>query len=218
MESVRDHALFQVDPEGRVTFWNKGAEDLFGYGQDEILGRHVAILYTSNDQELSAEPNENERWMVRRDGARIFACGVTQPLLGSGGEVRGFVKVLRDDSERRRSEERRSRNERQEHHRVLGEVEHTEAALARTQDDLRALAARLMTAHEDERRRIARELHDDLSQRLALREMHTVQFARRPDFAEEETSEIEGIRQEVAKISEMLRNISHRLHPRYWRT
>lgn len=147
VESVRDHALFQVDPEGRVTFWNKGAEDLFGYGQDEILGRHVAILYTSDDQELSAKPNENERWMVRRDGARIFACGVTQPLLGSGGEVRGFVKVLRDDSERRRSEERRSRNERQEHHRVLGEVEHTEAALARTQDDLRALAARLMTAY-----------------------------------------------------------------------
>jgi PAS domain S-box-containing protein len=115
IESVRDYAIFSVDPEGRITTWNSGAERLFGYPEEEILGRNAALLFTPEDRVAGVPARElataaatgraeDDRWHLRRDGSRFFASGVVTPIYD--GELRGFSKVVRDITERRQLEAR----------------------------------------------------------------------------------------------------------------
>ncbi|HYO83307.1 MAG TPA: PAS domain-containing sensor histidine kinase [Bryobacteraceae bacterium] len=224
IETVSDHALFDVDPDARITSWNSGAESLFGYRQQEILGQHVATLFPAEyreqgyvEQELARTVAlgkvEAEQWLVRRDGSRFFARWATHRILDDRGELRGFAKVLRDDTERLLVEQRRRELEQQERARLQGQVAHTGAELDRRKDELRALAASLLTAQEEERRRIARELHDDLSQRLALVETKIVHLRNSAGLTQQVMAEVERIREDLAALSELVRNLSHRLHP-----
>jgi PAS domain S-box-containing protein len=224
VETVRDHALFDVDLEARITSWNSGAESLFGYCQEQILGRPVSTLFPPEDREqrypeqelaraLAEGKVDDERWLVRRDGSRFFARWATHRMVDDTGHVRGFAKVLRDETARLQIEEQRQAMERQERARLEVQVEHTGAELDRTKDDLRALAARLMTAQEEERRRIARELHDDLSQRLALLETKVVHLRGQPGLTKQVAADAERVREDIATVSELIRNLSHRLHP-----
>jgi PAS domain S-box-containing protein len=120
VESVTDFALFTVDPQGRIASWNPGAQRLFGYGEDEVLGRDVALLYIPEDRAGGVPGREqataaargtsaDERWHVRRDGSRFFASGVLNPILDEEGRLRGFTKVARDITERYRAEQERMR-------------------------------------------------------------------------------------------------------------
>jgi signal transduction histidine kinase len=88
-------------------------------------------------------------------------------------------------------------------------------ALDRTKEELRALAANLMTVQEEERRRIARELHDDLSQRIALLdlEVQSVQQELPQDVAARATERLSNLRSQISALSEDARMLSHRLHP-----
>jgi PAS domain S-box-containing protein len=152
VESASDYAIFTVTPENIVESWNAGAEKVFGYAEDEIIGKSGAILFTPEDQkrgvpameiECAAETSkaEDERWHIRKDGSRFFASGVMRPLLD--GRVGGFVKICRDQTERIQAEK-----------------------AVRDKEVLKKLVA----AQEDERRRIARDLHDHLGQQMtALR-------------------------------------------------
>jgi signal transduction histidine kinase len=86
--------------------------------------------------------------------------------------------------------------------------------LDQTKEELRALAASLMTAQEDERGRIARELHDDLAQRLASLEIEISNLQREPPEEQKEwPSRLEALRQQVAALADNIRDLSHRLHP-----
>jgi len=116
VESVKDYAIFAIDPEGRVTTWNSGAERLFGYGEADILGQPVALLYTPEDivggipqQELVRAGSEgraaDERWHLRKDGSRFFASGSVTPLRDSAGHLFGFTKIARDMTERKQAEQ-----------------------------------------------------------------------------------------------------------------
>jgi two-component system, chemotaxis family, CheB/CheR fusion protein len=98
--------------------------------------------------------------------------------------------------------------------RLAGEVASTARELGRTQDELRALAARLFTSQEEERRRVARELHDDISQKLALLEIDAQQVE--PQITSDPVrarKELERVRIAVGDLSEEVRRISHALHP-----
>src|SRR5262249_35365685 len=101
-----------------------------------------------------------------------------------------------------------------ERERLTSEVAITARELGRTQDELRALAASLFTSHEDERRRVARELHDDICQKLAVLEIEAQQIdpriASNPAKAAED---LEQIRKGIATLSNDVRRISHALHP-----
>jgi PAS domain S-box-containing protein len=117
VEGARDHALYMLDPRGLVVGWNVGAERILGYRSEEILGQHYSVLLDEPDRvagkadavlALAAERGryEEEAWRVRRDGQRFLANSVTTPLRDAEGQVRGYVRVSRDVTERARFEER----------------------------------------------------------------------------------------------------------------
>jgi PAS domain S-box-containing protein len=114
IESVRDYAIFMLDPDGRVVTWNTGAERITGYAATEIVGKHFSCFYDEEDvrndlprNELAVaraqERYEAEGWRVRKDGSRFLAQVINTPLLDASGDLRGFTKVIRDITESRRA-------------------------------------------------------------------------------------------------------------------
>jgi PAS domain S-box-containing protein len=119
VDSVKDYAIFMLDPEGRITSWNAGAERIKGYLPHEIIGQHFSRFYTERDvrsgkpaRELvvAAEQGrlEDEGLRVRKDGSQFWASVVITPLYDQG-ELVGYAKVTRDLTERRQAEEERLR-------------------------------------------------------------------------------------------------------------
>ena len=112
VESVTDYAIFMLDPYGRVTNWNAGAQRIKGYLPQEIIGRHFSAFYTQEDIDRG-EPRlaletaaregrfEHEGWRVRKNGSEFWASVVIQPVRDDAGVLIGFAKVTRDISERR---------------------------------------------------------------------------------------------------------------------
>ena len=116
IESVKDYAIFMLDPDGRITSWNEGAQRIKGYSTDEIVGKHFSIFYPPEalakawpEYELKvarAEGRfEDEGWRLRKDGSRFWANVVITALWTEEKELVGFTKVTRDLSERKRHEE-----------------------------------------------------------------------------------------------------------------
>jgi PAS domain S-box-containing protein len=116
VSNVRDYAIFMLDPEGNIATWNAGAKRIKQYEPHEIIGKHFSTFYTEPDlrahlpeRELEiarAEGSvENEGWRIRRDGTRFWANVVITAVRDSRGELRGFAKVTRDMTDRRRAEE-----------------------------------------------------------------------------------------------------------------
>jgi PAS domain S-box-containing protein len=113
--SITDCAVYALDSGGRIATWNPGAERIKGYAPSEIVGRHVSVLYTSEDrkaglpeQQLRAAADghyETESWRVRKDGTRFWASVVITPLRDGRGAFLGYAKVARDLTERRKAEE-----------------------------------------------------------------------------------------------------------------
>ncbi|NYH19930.1 PAS domain-containing sensor histidine kinase [Paraburkholderia bryophila] len=155
IDAVQDYAIFMLDPTGRVASWNGGARKIKGYEAGEIIGRHFSVFYTPEDiasnkpaHELAVATAqgrvEDQGWRVRRDGSRFWADVAITAVYDTTGVLLGFAKVTRDMSERMR----------------LAELEHASE-----------LAVRMQSAREEEQRRIARELHDDLGQQLTALKM-----------------------------------------------
>jgi len=159
VENVREYALFQVDRNAMISGWNPGAERLFGYREDEIVGQPLARLFTPEDarqgrpereleQSVAEGHAEDERWLIRKDGSRFFARWMTDPVYDETGNLRGFAKVLHDEPERKRAEDERQRLQERERALMVEEVHSATSALDRTKEELRALAANLMTVQE----------------------------------------------------------------------
>jgi PAS domain S-box-containing protein len=117
VESVRDYAIFMLDPSGHVVTWNFGAERLKGYRPDEVIGRHFSAFYPAEtagncarELELAASEGrfEDEGWRIRKDGTRFWANVVITAVRDGEGTLVGFAKVTRDLTERRRLEDERA--------------------------------------------------------------------------------------------------------------
>jgi PAS domain S-box-containing protein len=115
VEGIVDHAIFMLDPDGRVGNWNLGARRLMGYG-DDIVGTSYAIFHTEEDCAAEAPARalvEAERegksaiegWRVRKDGSRFWAEATIVAIRNESGAIAGFAKIVRDVSERRRAQE-----------------------------------------------------------------------------------------------------------------
>ena len=126
---VTDYAIYMLDPEGRVTTWNAGAERIKGYTAAEIVGQHFSRFFTPEDRAAGAPVRaletaaregryEAEAERVRKDGTRFWANVILNPLRDPAGTLRGYAKVTRDVSER-------------VHRQQL--LEQTQAALAQSQ-------------------------------------------------------------------------------------
>ncbi|MFN3620744.1 ATP-binding protein [Sphingorhabdus sp.] len=115
VEGVRDYGIFALNPDGKVTSWNLGAERIKGWKVDEVLGQHFSRFYPDEtrgylpaemlERARSAGTAEDEGWRVRKDGTRFWANVVITALYDDSGDLRGFAKITRDMTERRRSEE-----------------------------------------------------------------------------------------------------------------
>ncbi|WP_437992557.1 hybrid sensor histidine kinase/response regulator [Sorangium sp. So ce145] len=119
VEGVKDYAIFMLDPEGRVTMWNAGAERIKGYSAQEVIGTHFSRFYPAEAIErgrpeavLAAARREgsfeDEGWRVRKDGSSFWASVLVTAIYGPSGELRGFSKITRDLSERKRLEQMES--------------------------------------------------------------------------------------------------------------
>jgi len=178
VEAVQDYAVFMLDPEGRVTTWNTGAERIKGYKASEIIGRHFSTFYPEEDLrsgkpqwelEVAARDGrfEDQGWRIRKDGSRFWANVIITALRGDGGKLIGFGKVTRDFTERMQAEEA-LRKANAELEGQIGERIEAERKLSNSEQSLRQLSFHLLRSQDEERRRIGRDLHDTLGQYLAM--------------------------------------------------
>ena len=116
VQGVTDYAIYMLDPEGRVSSWNAGAERFKGYAADEIIGEHFSRFYTDSDRAggvprraLETAQREGrfeaEGWRMRKDGTRFWASVVIDPIRDDQGTLIGFTKITRDLTERKKSQE-----------------------------------------------------------------------------------------------------------------
>jgi PAS domain S-box-containing protein len=114
--SVRDYAIYMLNPEGYVSSWNTGAQRFKGYLAHEIIGRHFSTFYTDEDRAAGVPDKalrtaldegkfEAEGWRVRKDGTRFWASVVIDPIVNDAGKLLGFAKVTRDITERKATQE-----------------------------------------------------------------------------------------------------------------
>ncbi|RKU01063.1 hybrid sensor histidine kinase/response regulator [Burkholderia sp. Nafp2/4-1b] len=113
VESITDYAVYMLDHDGTIATWNAGAERISGYGADDVIGRHFSSLYPAEavksgrhrvSLKEAAERHrfEVEGWRVRKDGSRFWAHATITAVRDLSGQVCGFVKTMRDTTQRTR--------------------------------------------------------------------------------------------------------------------
>lgn len=207
IENVREYAVFQLDPRGHIVSWNAGAQRLKGYRAEEVLGKYISLFYDPNEAR-SGKPEYNlakaarvgeckdEGWRVRKDGSRFWASVLITAVKDSSGNLRGFLKITRDTTDRRAREailtEAKETLELRAEQRaaILAKVnldlrqeitvrQRAERDLRKSLEQLRALAARLQLVREEERTLVAREMHDELGQACTAIKMDLAAIGRK---------------------------------------
>lgn len=233
MESLTDYAIFSVDESGVINSWNKGSEIIFGYSQKEIIGRHYEILFTPEDvadavpeTEMETARRRNrasdERWLLRKDGERFFAHGVVMPL-HVGQAITGCVKIVSDLTEKKRHAEELQRAHDELEMRVnvrtkeLGELN---AALVQEMHEREVaekqrldLLGRLVSSQELERRRIARDLHDSMGQRLTALRLKIASLYELGPASEEFTPRVTRLQEIAERLDSEVSFLAWELRP-----
>ncbi len=219
VESVQEYAIFLLDPNGNIMSWNAGAKAIKGYTAEEIIGQNFSKFYLPEavengwpQRELEIASREgrfsDEGWRVRKDGTSFWACVSITALRDREGRLCGFAKVTRDMSERRQWEERLQKLNHELRRRITQLTESQRLVQLRTAE-LQDLSGQLLHAQDEERRRVARELHDELGQQLtALKIMLEIDVLRNS-----KASRGPEALQMVDKLVQSVRNISYLLHP-----
>jgi PAS domain S-box-containing protein len=117
INGATDTAIISTDKTGFVTSWSLGAQRIFGWSEEEMLGQKLDRLFTEEDRllgQLAREMNDalahgrgggEEGWRIRKDGSRMWATGEMSPVRSEVGAVIGFTKVVRDRTAQRRAED-----------------------------------------------------------------------------------------------------------------
>jgi PAS domain S-box-containing protein len=185
--------IVTMDPEAKVTTWNDAAERIFGYRADEVIGRinpaipddALAGFRESISRVLKGATIQTERQRVRKDGSVIYVSLVHAPQYDEHGAVKGAITLVEDITEKRKAE-----------------------------NDLARVRSALAEVQVEEARRIARDLHDDISQRLALLSFDIDRMVSGPPLSHEAVvASLSSFRHKIIDICGGLRDISHRMHP-----
>ena len=116
VQSIVDYAIYILDPTGRVTSWNAGAERIKGFNADEVIGKHFSLFYTEEDRKAGTPDRvletarregkfEGEGWRVRKDGTPFWASVVVDAIKDEQGKLVGFAKITRDMTEKRAAQQ-----------------------------------------------------------------------------------------------------------------
>lgn len=116
VQEINDFAIIHLNAQGEILSWNKGAESIFGYLEDEIISQNFSVIFTPEDRAQGIPENElskakavgqaeDVRWHLRKDASRIYATGVTTALIGEDGDLKGYAKIARDNTKRKQIED-----------------------------------------------------------------------------------------------------------------
>ena len=233
VESVPEYAIFTMDTDGRIEWWNAGAREMFGYPESEVVGQPMDLLFTAEDRAAGMPARElqqarehgratNERWHLHKDGSRMFLSGVTAPLYRDR-EITGYTKVARDLTERRRHEEalRKAHDELEarveertlQHARVNDALRNEMAERRQLEDDRIGLLRQVVNAQEVERRRISRELHDQLGQEITAVGLYLASLKEAPDLSPAIRDRFESLEKVVKQLDGDLEFLVWQLRP-----
>ena len=155
IDSLQDYSIFTVDNDLRINSWNSASTKIFQYTTEEIIGEHFDIIFTDEDRKTGGPQLEidtalkdgravDNKWHICKDGSKFYAYGLVFPLIGIDGEMLGYVKILRDLTERKKSDDAINR--------YIKELEdlntHKESVLAIVSHDLRSPLAGIISTTE----------------------------------------------------------------------
>jgi PAS domain S-box-containing protein len=228
-----DDAIISKSLDGVISSWNKGAERMFGYTADEAIGRHITLIIPPDRRQEEVNILERlkrgeridhfETVRVRKDGTLLDISLTISPVRDGAGRVIGASKVARDITEQKRGEH--ALRESKERLRSLAdgleaqvrlrtrELERRNAEVLDQSEQLRDLSNRLLRSQDDERRRIARELHDSAGQILTALGMSLGNIGKCVKHDPQLAEGVEDSRELVQQLSKEIRTTSYLLHP-----
>ena len=215
VEAVRRYAIFMLNPKGTIMTWNAGVRELLGYERDDIVGKSGALVFNATDRAVGAFKRElaqakrlgesiTEHAAIRKDGTEVRIHETTTALHAAEGALIGFAKVSRLADPR---------------HKPAADVDAVElakalAALHLEVQHRRQLETQLLNAVEEERQRLGRDLHDDLSQRLVALGMIVRTLEKQVKLASPENREkLHQVGELLSEATGVARNLSRGLHP-----
>ena len=214
-----DDAIVSKTLDGIITSWNKSAERIFGYLPEEAVGKHITLIIPrdrwNEESSIIARICRGDRvdhfqtLRRRKDGSLVDVSLTISPVKDSAGNIIGASKVARDiTAQVRAAEALRSREE--EFRRLSQSLDHQVRSRTR---ELQELSWQLMRLRDEERRHVARELHDCAGQSLAVLAIEVDQLLQRASTSPELAADIEQIRETVRQLHSDIRTTSYLLHP-----
>jgi PAS domain S-box-containing protein len=205
-----DEGIISLNSQGKVMLWNAGAEALFGFTMEEMKGQTLeciiperfrlahqqGILRASRAGGKTVGGEMFELMGLRRDGSE-FPLELSLGYWHKHGEI-FFTGIVRDITARKETEQALRRRERE---------------LQQSQEELRALGAQLISAQEDERRRLSRELHDDMNQRLAVVALEIQSIQNSLTESDPTQKALQHLNDQVSLLSDNVRHLAYQLHP-----
>src|SRR5205085_100383 len=214
VEAVRRYAIFMLDSKGTIITWNAGVRELLGYERDDIVGKSGALVFNGTERRSGAFKQElaqakrlgesiAEHAVFHKDGREVWIHETTTTLRAQDGALIGFAKVSRAADPR---------------HDPAADVAAVElakalAALHAEVEHRHRLEAQLLSAVEEERERLGRDLHDDVSQRLVALAMIVRTLENQANLASPESRKrLHEIGKLLSETTAVVRNLSRGLH------
>src|ERR1700674_39810 len=228
-----DDAIISKTLDGMIRSWNYSAERMFGYTAEEAIGQHITLIIPPDRRQEEAMILERlrrgervehfETLRVRKDGTVLDISLTVSPVKDGAGRVVGASKVARDVTEQKRAEQALRESKEQLRSLANGletqvrvrtqELEHRNAEVVEQSEQLRDLSNRLLRSQDDERRRIARELHDSAGQIITALGMSLANIGQRVTHDSQLARGVQDGQELVQQLSKEIRTTAYLLHP-----